>query len=226
MKLLIIEDNPDIVANLYDFLGPRGYALDTARTAAQGLLIAEAEIFDAIVIDVMLPGGMNGFALCRKIRKELRQVTPILMLTARDSVEDKLMGFDSGADDYLVKPFSMMELDARIKSLVRRASGAHAAQRLEVGELIFNLSTFELTRAGRSIELTPTGYKLLTCLMRTAPNIVRREQLEAAVWGEDPPQSDALRTHLHALRQSIDKPFVWPMLRTVAGVGYRLMDAP
>lgn len=226
MKLLIIEDNPDIVANLYEFLAPRGYMLDNARTAAQGLFRAAAERFDAIVVDVMLPGGMDGFALCSKIRKELRQTTPVLLLTARDSVEDKLMGFDSGADDYLVKPFSMMELDARIKSLVRRASGAHAAQRLKVGELIFDLSTFELTRAGIALEVTPIGYKLLTCLMRTAPNIVKREQLETAVWGEDPPQSDALRTHLHLLRQVIDKPFGWPMLKTVAGVGYRLIETP
>ena len=99
MKLLIIEDNPDIVANLYEFLIPRGYALDNARTAAEGLLRAAAERFDAIVVDVMLPGSMDGFALCSKIRKELQQATPVLILTARDTVEDKLLGFDSGADD-------------------------------------------------------------------------------------------------------------------------------
>ena len=226
MKLLIIEDNPDIVANLYEFLVPRGYALDNARTAAEGLQRAAAERFDAIVVDVMLPGSMDGFALCTRIRKELRQATPVLILTARDSVEDKLLGFDSGADDYLVKPFSMMELDARVKSLVRRASGAHASQRLIVWELIFNLSTFELTRAGSQLGLTPTGYKLLACLMRAAPNVVTREQLESAVWGDDPPDSDALRTHLHSLRQVIDKPFEWTMLKTIAGVGYRLMDHP
>ena len=226
MKLLIIEDNPDIVANLYEFLVPRGYALDNARTAAEGLLRAAAERFDAIVVDVMLPGSMDGFALCSKIRKELRQATPVLILTARDTVEDKLLGFDSGADDYLVKPFSMMELDARVKSLVRRASGAHAAQRLNVGELIFDSLTFELSRADIKLALTPTGYKLLTCLMRAAPGVVTREQLESAVWGEDPPDSDALRTHLQSLRQVIDKPFGWPMLKTIGGVGYRLMDQP
>ena len=226
MKLLIIEDNSDIVANLYEFLTPRGYSLDNARTAAEGLLRVAAERFDAIVVDVMLPGSMDGFALCNKIRKELRQATPMLILTARDSVEDKLLGFDSGADDYLVKPFSMVELDARIKSLIRRASGAHVSQRLIVGELVFDLSTFELSRAVIRLELTPTGYKLLACLMRAAPNVVTREQLESAVWGDDPPDSDALRTHLHSLRQVIDKPFAWPMVKTIAGVGYRLMDQP
>lgn len=226
MKLLIIEDNPDIVANLYEFFIPRGYVLDNARTAAEGLLRAAAERFDAIVVDVMLPGSMDGFALCSKIRKELRLATPMLILTARDTVEDKLLGFDSGADDYLVKPFSMMELDARIKSLVRRASGAHAAQRLSVGELLFDSSTFELFRTGTPLVLTPTGYKLLACLMRVAPRVVTREQLESAVWGEDPPDSDALRTHIHSLRQIIDKPFSWPMLKTIVGVGYRLMDQP
>lgn len=226
MKLLIIEDNPDIVANLYEFLIPRGYSLDNSHTAAEGLLMAAAERFDAIVVDVMLPGSMDGFALCNKIRKELQQATPMLILTARDSVEDKLLGFDSGADDYLVKPFSMVELDARIKSLVRRASGAHASQPLVVGELTFNFSTFELTRSGTLLGLTPTGYKLLACLMRAAPKVVTREQLERAVWGYHPPDSDALRTHLHSLRQIIDKPFAWPMLKTIAGVGYRLLDQP
>ena len=226
MKLLIIEDNPDIVANLYEFLIPRGYALDNARTAAEGLLRAAAERFDAIVVDVMLPGSMDGFALCSKIRKELQQATPVLILTARDTVEDKLLGFDSGADDYLVKPFSMMELDARVKLLVRCASGAHAVQRLSVGELLFHSSTFELSRTGIRLGLTPIGYKLLACLMRAAPGVVTREQLESTVWGEDPPDSDALRTHLHSLRQVIDKPFGWPMLKTITRVGYRLMDQP
>jgi DNA-binding response OmpR family regulator len=226
MKLLIIEDNPDIVANLYEFLVPRGYALDNARTAAEGLLRAAAERFDAIVVDVMLPGSMDGFTLCARLRRELRQATPVLILTARDSVEDKLLGFESGADDYLVKPFSMVELDARVKALVRRATGAHAAQRLAVGELIFDLSTFELSRAGTRLELTPTSYKLLACLMRAAPRVVTREELESAVWGEDRPDGGALRTHLHALRQVIDKPFSWPMLKTIVGVGLRLVDQP
>ncbi len=226
MKLLIIEDHPDIVANLYEFFIPRGYALDNARTAAEGLERAGTERFDAIMVDVMLPGSIDGFALCARIRKELRQATPVLILTARDSVEDKLLGFESGADDYLVKPFSMMELDARLRSLVRRASGAHAVQQLATGELVFDLSTFELSRAGIRLELTPTGYKLLACLMHAAPSIVTREQLESTVWGEDPPHSDALRTHLHSMRQVIDKPFKWPMIKTIVGVGYRLVDQP
>jgi len=224
MRLLIIEDNPDIVTNLYEFFEPKGYVLDSALNGYTGLGLASQHRYDAVVLDVMLP-GLNGVELCQKLRNELNDATPVLMLTARDTLADKVAGFDAGADDYLVKPFSLVELEVRLKALVRRARGSHtAAQVLRVGELSFDTSTYSATRAGRPLALTRTGYVLLRCLMREAPRLVPREMLEQEVWGEDRPDSDALRTHLHALRQALDKPFPFPMLRTVPGIGYKLVS--
>jgi DNA-binding response OmpR family regulator len=225
MRILIIEDNPDIVANLYAYLEPRGYVLDSATNGYAGLALASQHDYDALVLDLTLP-GIDGLELCRKLRSELRRSTPVLMLTARDTVEDKVAGFDSGADDYLVKPYSLAEVDARLKALIRRARGTNLTSNLlKIGDLTFNPSTFEAMRDGTPLALTKTGFKLLECLMKESPNIVRREKLEQEVWGEDRPDSDALRTHIHALRQALDKPHSFPMLRTVQGVGYRLVDA-
>jgi len=231
MRILIVEDNPDILANLYGFLEPKGYVLDSARNGYGALALVSEHRYDAIVLDVMLP-GLNGLEFCQKLRAELGIPTPVLMLTARDSLADKAAGFESGADDYLVKPFSLVELDMRLKALVRRAEGRHVASRaLRCGPLNFDPDTQTATRGGTTVTLTRTGYVLLRCLMQAAPRIVPREVLEQAVWGDDRPDSDALRTHIHALRQAIDKPFEGAMVRTVAGVGYRLvapdaLDAP
>jgi DNA-binding response OmpR family regulator len=222
VNVLIVEDNPDIVANLYEFLEPRGFVLDHARTGHEGLRRVRATRFDAIILDVMLP-GIEGTALCHLLRQELHQTTPVLMLTARDTLDDKLLGFASGADDYLVKPFLMAELEARIHALVRRSRGGVRRQGpVRVGDLSFDGARHEVHRAGKRLALTPTGYKLLACLLHAAPRVVMRQELERAVWGDDPPDSDALRTHLHALRQAVDKPFAQRMIKTIPGVGYRL----
>lgn len=223
MYALIIEDNPDIVANLYGFLEPLGYTLDVALTGTAGVTLATSSPYDVIVLDLELP-GLDGVEVCRQLRKERRLATPILMLTARDTVKDKLAGFEVGADDYLVKPFSLVELEARLKALVRRARNETVEHILEFGELRYDLSCGEVTRAGRPLALTPTGYKLLEVLMRRAPAIIPRDVLLREIWGDDPPDSDALRTHIHALRQAMDRPFVTPMLRTLPGSGYRLVN--
>ena len=222
MRILIVEDNPDILANLYGFLEPKGYTLDSARNGYGGLALASENTYDVIILDVMLP-GLSGLELCQKLRSELLSTTPVLMLTARDALHDKVAGFDSGADDYLVKPFSLVELDVRLKALARRAGGQHAISReLRFGPLVFDPDQQEAARDGVKVALTKTGYVLLRCLMAAAPRIVPREALEQAVWGDDRPESDALRTHIHALRQAIDKPFGFPMVHTIAGVGYKL----
>ena len=221
MRVLIIEDNSDIVANLYSFLQPLGYELDWARSGTAGLARAATGAYDAIVLDLMLP-GVDGLELCRKLRMEMRRATPVLMLTARDTVEDKVAGFESGADDYLIKPFSMVELDARLKALVRRAANRHVDTVMCFGDVRFDPSALILTRSGKRIELTRTGYKLVACLLRAAPGVVPREALEYEIWGDAPPDSDALRTHVHAVRQALDKPFPVPIVKTVPGVGYRL----
>nr|WP_250646563.1 response regulator transcription factor [Pseudomonas oligotrophica] len=223
---MIIEDNPDIVANLYEYFEPLGHQLDNARSGHAGLAQAISQRFDVIVLDGMLP-GLDGLELCRRLREEHQCDTPILMLTARDTINDKVTGLRAGADDYLVKPFSLIELEARLEALFRRAGVQFPDQVLRYGELAFDPGTFEATRNGQRLELTPSGYKLLAALLRTAPRLVTREELEHELWQDEPPLSDALRTHIHALRQAVDKSFpsLPPMLITVAGIGYRLADA-
>lgn len=223
MYVLIIEDNSDIVANLYGFLEPLGYTLDVAQNGVVGVQRAIASDYDVIILDLELP-GLDGIEVCRQLRKDQRLATPILMLTARDTVNDKLTGFKVGADDYLVKPFSLVELEARLTALVRRARNEIVEHILEFGELQFDLSRCEVKRAGRKLSLTPIGYKLLESLMRKAPAIVTRDSLLREIWGDDPPDSDALRTHIHALRTAIDRPFVHAMLITLPGNGYKLVD--
>lgn len=222
MHVLIIEDNPDIIANLYGYLEPLGYTLDVARNGNAGLACATGSFHDAIVLDLSLP-GLDGVEVCRMLRREYQLATPILMLTARDTVHDKVTGFEVGADDYLVKPYSLPELDARLKALIRRSRNEHVQSVLTFGELWLDASTGQATRAGQPLDLTPTGYKILTALMRAAPTLMTRQAVEREVWGDNPPDSDALRTHIHTLRQVLDKPFPQPMLLTLPGTGYRLV---
>lgn len=225
MRILIIEDNPAIVANLYEFFEPKGHVLDSAANAYGGLALAAQNVYDVIVLDVSLP-GMSGLEFCAALRRELHNPVPVLMLTARDTLADKVAGFDAGADDYLVKPYSLVELEARLGALVRRAARPLAAgEVLRVGDLSFDTSTFMVSRAGVPLTLTPTGYTLLRSLMKESPRVVKRSALEHAVWGDSPPDSDALRTHIHALRQAIDKPFPVALLQTAPGLGYKLVAA-
>jgi DNA-binding response OmpR family regulator len=220
MHLLLIEDNHDLAANICEYLQGRGHVMDTASDGVTGLHLAVVNDYDALILDVMLP-GVDGLALCRKLRREARRNTLVLMLTARDTLGDKLQGFESGADDYLVKPFSLEELEARLLALVRRTRHA-IANRLQVGDLTLDLDTLEVSRAGQRIVLTPTGIKLLALLMRESPRVVSRRQVEQVLWGDDPPDSDALRAHIYALRSAIDKPFPVKLLHTVHSTGYRL----
>ncbi|MCC6504706.1 MAG: response regulator transcription factor, partial [Aquimonas sp.] len=205
MRILVIEDNSDIAANLGDYLEDRDHVVDFAADGITGLHLAVVNDFDAIVLDLNLP-GMDGLEVCRKLRNDARKTTPILMLTARDALEQKLTGFDAGADDYLVKPFALQEVEARLTVLARRGRGS-PARILDVSDLHFNLDTLEVSRAGKSINLNPTALKILQCLMESSPNVVTRQELETVVWGEELPDSDSLRVHIHGLRALLDKPF-------------------
>lgn len=222
-KILIIEDNPDIVANIYAFFEPKGFELDNAHNGLSGLALAANNLYDVILLDVMLP-GMDGTKLCKKLREEHHNKTPVLMLTARDTILDKVAGFDSGADDYLVKPFSLVELEARIKALIRRHQDEHFGHSIEVGKLSLNAAEHSLKREGQLLKLTPTGFKIMHTLMSAAPRVVSKAELEEKVWGEDTPNSDALRTHLHSVRAQVDKPFAVPVIVTIAGIGYQIID--
>jgi DNA-binding response OmpR family regulator len=180
--------------------------------------LAATQSYDLAVLDVMMP-GIDGFTLCQRLR-ESRNYLPIIMLTARDTLDDRLQGFSSGADDYLVKPFELSELVARIEAVLRRTHGV--SRLLTVADLSLDLDSLEVKRAGKRIKLNPIGLKLLEVLMQRSPSVVRREQLEEAVWGDDCPDSDSLRSHIHHLRQAIDKSFDVPLLQTVHGIGFKL----
>ena len=220
MYILVIEDNPDLVANLYDFLELRGYVVDAAYDARSGLRFAQDNDYDTIILDLMLP-DMDGLEVCNRLRDSGRD-TPVLMLTARDTLDDKLEGFASGADDYLVKPFAMQELDVRLKALVRRARGEQSRERLRVTDLVFDPATLRVERGGKSISLPPIPLKILALLIRQSPRVVPRREIERRIWGNIRPESDALRAHMSVLRTAIDRPFDKHLLRTVHGIGYQL----
>lgn len=222
MRILVVEDNPDILANLIDYLGARGYIVDSARDGLSGLHKAATEPFDLLVLDLMLP-GLDGLSLCKRLRAEAGIPTPVIMLTARDTVDDRLKGFSSGADDYLIKPFSLAELEARMQAVLRRSRGG-GDRSLRVGDLVHDLETLETFRQDTRLQLNPSGRRLLELLMRRSPSVVRREELEHALWGDSVPDGDNLRAHIHQLRNTIDKPFARPLLHTVHGTGYRLRD--
>ncbi len=223
MRILIIEDNPDIAANIGDYLEDHKHTVDFAGDGVTGLHLAIVNDFDAIVLDLALP-GMDGLEVCRKLREDAGKDTPVLMLTARDRLQDKLAGFSSGADDYLIKPFELQEVEARLNVLANRGR-RRVRRELKVGDLEFNLDTLGVQRGDTEIYLNPIGLKLLQCLMQASPNVVSRNDLEVEVWGEELPDSDSLRVHIHSLRSSIDKPFGSNMIQTRHGIGYRLVEA-
>ncbi|MDX2455408.1 MAG: response regulator transcription factor [Desulfosarcina sp.] len=222
IRLLIIEDNQAIVENMTDFLESKGYILDFSMDGIGGLHLALTKNYDVIVLDLMLP-GMDGITLCQKLRREADKQVPVIMLTARDTLDDKLLGFESGADDYLVKPFALKELEARIKVLAKRQVSANKV--LSVGDLRMDLGAFEVSRQGKKIDLNNTCISILKLLMEAAPNVVSRQDLENHLWGDMPPGSDVLRSHMYTLRKRIDKPFEHAMIETVHGIGFRLKEA-
>jgi DNA-binding response OmpR family regulator len=225
MHLLVIEDHSDIAANIAEYFEARGDDVVLATDGESGLQMALETPYDAIVLDLLLP-GMDGLSLCRSLRQAGRTRVPVLMLTAKDLLADKIEGFEAGADDYLVKPFSLAELDARLKALVRRASPPETPRVLTVGDLRFDLNTLEAERAGVAIKLNPTTRRILTVLMQNANRVVTRAELERELWGDRAPEGDFLRAHMHALRTAIDKNFPDKLLHTIHGTGYRLSPDP
>lgn len=225
LKILVIEDNPDLSANLADYLEARGFVVDIAGDGLTGLHLAGTQTFDVILLDLILP-GIDGLTLCRHLRETAGKDTPLIMLTARDTLDDKIAGLEAGADDYLVKPFALREVAARIQALTRRAQSAVVQTQLRVADLAFDPATLQVSRSGRPIELPPIPLRMLEALMRASPRVVGRAELERCIWGDTPPDSDALRTHLHLLRSAIDKPFDQPLLHTLRGIGWQLAAKP
>lgn len=225
MKLLIVEDNAQLVANVFAYFEARGHVMDAAPDGLTGLHLAVANDYDAIILDWMLP-RMDGPILAQRLRVDAGKRTPIIMLTARDELVDKLSGFHAGVDDYLTKPFALPELEVRLQALVARSQVTAPQQRLlQVADLSMNLDTLEVVRAGQSIKLYPACRKLLECLLRATPAVVSRDRLEQAVWGDSPPDSDMLRTHLYELRRAVDSGQLDKLIHTVPRLGYRIGGA-
>jgi len=225
MHILLVEDHQDIAENIRDYVEARGDVLTHASDGPQGLSLARNTAHDIIVLDVMLP-GMDGITLCRRLRQDAGITAPILMLTAKDLLNDKVAGFEAGADDYLVKPFSLVELYMRLKALTRRHAPVVTATQVQVADLKFDLNTLEAERAGQPIKLNPTTRRLLSILIQNTHRVVTRAELEQAIWGYEIPEADVLRAHMHALRTAIDKGHAIRLLHTMHGTGYRLFVDP
>ena len=221
MRLLVIEDNRSLLANLFEYFEARGHVLDAAPDGITGLHLAVTQRFDALIVDWMLP-RMEGPEVLRLLRQQHHSDVPVIMLTARDELPDKIAGFRAGADDYLTKPFALPELEVRLEALLLRAHGRQQEKVLRVEDLHLDLATLEARRQGRALHLYPACRKLLEVLMRASPAAVTREQLEHALWGEDPPDGDLLRSHIYELRRAVDGPFERKLVQTLPRVGYRL----
>ncbi len=219
--VLIIEDNRSLAETVGYFLEAKGLEVDYAVDGAEGYRLASENRYDAIILDGNLP-RMDGLQVVKQLRTEARVATPIIMVTARDTLEDKLVGLDAGVDDFLTKPFATQELEARLKAIIRRNRKEVARAVLQVGDLTLDPASQIVQRGGRRLELTPAGMRLLTILMRESPRVVSRREIERELWGDDLPDSDALRSHMYNLRKAIDKGFATPMLHTVQSAGYRL----
>ncbi len=219
LHVLLVEDHRTLAETTGAYIEACGHSVDYAADGLVALHLAVTERYDVIVLDLMLP-GVDGMTVCKRLRTDAKIATPIIMLTARDQLDDKLSGFEAGADDYLIKPFDMPELAARIEALARRSKGIKV--RYELAELTLDAETLEVHRQGQPIALTGTAFEILRVLMREHPKVVSRRALEQALWGDEPPESDALRSHLYKLRQALDRPFEKPLVATMPGRGYRL----
>lgn len=223
IRLLLVEDQCDIAANIWDYFERRGYAMDHARDGLQGLGMALEGQFDLIILDLGLP-RLDGMDLCVRLRAAGRN-TPVLMLTARDALDDRLRGLNEGADDYVVKPVELSELEARVRALLRR-SRPPPGVRLQASDLELDTGSFIAHRGGRQLALTRMQTALLERLMRNAPHVVTHEELGRTLWGDELPGPGSLHTHMHTLRAAVDSPFDRPLIRTVRGLGYRIDCGP
>ncbi len=221
MRVLVVEDERRLARLLRRVLEEERYTVDEAYDGVEGEDLARTGVYDVIILDVMLP-GRDGLTVCRNLRRD-RVATPILMLTARDAVPDRVSGLDAGADDYLVKPFAFAELLARLRALTRRRTPEMAPTRLEVADLVMDLIKHEVTRAGKVIDLTPREYALLEYFLRHPGHVLSRTRLLEAVWRYDAEvTSNVVDIYVHYLREKIDRGYERRLLHTVRGAGYVL----
>lgn len=220
LNILLVEDDYDLAETISEYLETERVSCSHARNGGAGLYLAENNKYDVIILDINLP-MLDGLSLCNQLRQKGND-TPILMVTARDSLANKIDGFKAGTDDYLVKPFALEELTARIHALSKRRSGL--SRKLTSHDLSMNIETKTVMRAGRKIKLSPTLWTLLETLLRTSPGVVSRLELEAALWGDDVPESNSLKVHMYHLRNAVDKPFSAQLIHTVSRHGFALYN--
>lgn len=220
LYILVVEDQQSIAQNIADYMEVKGHVLDFATQGEQGLALALSHHYDLVILDLNLP-VMDGLEVCKQLREHASHHVPIIMLTARDSIEDKISGFTNGADDYLTKPFSLEELEVRCFALSRR----HLLQTdhtLTLDQLVIDRKRQQVTRDGKNLDLHTMGYRILVVLAEAYPQIVSRSQLSQKLWGDEPTESDALRSHIYQLRSMLDKPFDYSMIKTMHGIGFVL----
>lgn len=218
IDVLLVEDDKELASSVADYLEYENIRCDHAYNGYSGFTLASTNSYDVILLDLMLP-KIDGLTVCDKLRHNGLDV-PILMLTARDTLEDKEAGFNVGTDDYLVKPFAMKELTMRIKALAKRRS--NQSKKLVIDDLVLDLNAKKVMRANTEIALTRINLQLLELLMRSSPNIITRTEIEEKLWPNDTPESNNLKVQLYQLRQKIDKPFAHKLIETVAGQGFRI----
>ncbi len=221
--ILLVEDNRSLSEVVGEFFENKGFGVDYAGDGMDGYRLATTNSYDVIVLDLNLP-RMDGLQVCRKLREEAKISTPVLMLTARDAVTDKVLGLEAGADDYLIKPFAIQELEARIRALIRRERRQVSNEVYKVADLVLDTGSLRATRGGRDLILSPIALRLLGILMRESPRVVSRRDIEREIWGDELPESDTLRSHLYNLRKAVDRDFSKQLLHTVQTAGYRIVD--
>lgn len=222
MRILLVEDNRDILANMADYLQIKGYTVDCAQDGLSGLRLASSEHYDLLVLDIMLP-GIDGYTLCRRLREDARRDTPVIMLTARDQLDDRLQGFQAGADDYLVKPFVFAELLARVRSLLRRGTSLMPESQFQVADLTLDLISRKVSRGGVRIALTSKEFTLLEYFIRHQGEVLPRALIASQVWDMNfDSDTNVIDVAVKRLRVKIDNDFEPKLIQTVRGVGYVL----
>lgn len=216
LNVLLVEDDRDLALSVIDHLEIEKIICDYAANGIEGAALIDKNSYDVLILDINMP-GMDGLSLCEKIRSDGND-TPILMLTARDTLANKIEGFNAGTDDYMIKPFEVEELIVRLHALAKRRSGQ--VSMLSAGPLKLDLNSRSAHLDNTPIKLSPTGYKLLEVLIRAAPNPVSQAELILKVWGDDIPDSNKLRVHIHNLRKALDAANAGHMLKTSAGFGF------
>ena len=225
MKILLVEDNNNLALNIIEYFESKDHLVDYSADGLIALNLALKHTFDVIVLDVMLP-GLNGIELCQRLRESADITTPIIMLTAKDTERDRLRGFGAGADDYLVKPFSLVELEARLLALIRRSKPHLPGHRhLVVGDLEYDMFTMQLKRGEVDLHLMRIPLKILILLMQNPDRVVTRKEIEQEIWNDELPDSEVLRSHIYAIRSEINKHNAPNILHTIRGVGYLLSES-